>query len=100
MPPYLQVIPSLIFLFLCSYVTWSWIAWFRSRGPVQPIWRTTALVFGLCFASVSTVLSAWLFIHAAFTGGYPFYHPIELFCIRVGTFTGLLGLVMAVAGKG
>jgi hypothetical protein len=46
------------------------------------------------------VLSAWLFIHAAFTGGYPFYHPIELFCIRVGTFTGLLGLVMAVAGKG
>jgi hypothetical protein len=34
------------------------------------------------------------------TGGYPFYHPVELFCIRVGSLTALLGVAAALAGKG
>ena len=58
------------------------------------------MVVGYCFATVSTVLSAFMFVHATFTGGYPFYHPVELFCIRVGTLTALLGLVATIFGKG
>src|SRR5258705_12873103 len=34
-------------------------------------------------------LSVFLFVHAVFTDGYPFYHPVELFCIRFG-FSGSL----------
>jgi len=34
------------------------------------------------------------------TGGYDFYHPVELFCIRAGGLTALLGLATALAGKG
>jgi hypothetical protein len=35
-----------------------------------------------------------------FQGGYSFYHPVELFCIRFGFLTALLGLVASVVGKG
>jgi Zn-dependent protease with chaperone function len=34
-----------------------------------------------------------------YTGGYPFYHPIELMCIRWGTLTALLGIVAAAMGR-
>lgn len=55
---------------------------------------------GLCFATASTGLSAFLFVHATLTGGYPYYHPVELFCIGMGSLTALLGLVAAIRGKG
>jgi hypothetical protein len=54
----------------------------------------------LCLATFSTALSVFLFIHAIITGGYPFYHPVELFCIRFGFLTALLGLVASIVGKG
>ena len=41
-----------------------------------------------------------VFIHATVTGGYPFYYPVELFCIRVDSLTALLGLVAALTRKG
>jgi hypothetical protein len=40
------------------------------------------------------------FIHATVTGGYAFYHPVELFCIRVGSLTALLGLAARLTGRG
>jgi hypothetical protein len=57
-------------------------------------------IAGLCLATISTVLSAFLFIHAAIVGGYPLGHPVELFCLRVGGQTALFGLIAAIAGKG
>ncbi len=45
-------------------------------------------------------LAVFLFGHAVITGGYPFYHPVELFCIRYGFLTGLLGLLASIVGKG
>jgi len=97
---YLRPISSFVFLLFCGYVIWRWVEWFRSKEKDTPRWRAVTAVAGLCFATVSTVLSAFLFIHATLTGGYPFYHPVELFCIRLGTLTALLGLVAAFAGKG
>jgi hypothetical protein len=32
--------------------------------------------------------------------GYPFYHPVELMCIRWGSLTALLGILAASVGKG
>jgi hypothetical protein len=100
MPLYLRPIPSLIFLLLCAYVAWEWVTWFRPGKKVAPEWRGRTAFAGLCFATFSTVLSVFLFVHATLTGGYPFYHPVELFCIRFGFLTALLGLVASFVGKG
>ena len=41
-----------------------------------------------------------MYVHAAYTGGYPFYHPVELFCLRYGALSALAGLLIAIMGKG
>ena len=48
----------------------------------------------------STVLSVFLFVHAAFTGGYSFYHPVELFCIGFGFLSALFALAGSIVGRG
>ncbi|MEQ1354267.1 MAG: hypothetical protein ABLT11_09630 [Candidatus Acidiferrum sp.] len=63
-------------------------------------WRAGVFLSGLVFATLSTVLSSFLFVHAAFTGGYPFYHPVEPLCIRYGSLTALLGILASIAGNG
>jgi hypothetical protein len=50
--------------------------------------------------TVSTVLSAFLLIHAVITGGYSLCHPVESFCIGVGSLTALLGIAAALVGEG
>lgn len=100
MPLYLRPIPSFIFALLCAYVAWEWVRSFRSGEKVTPKWRGGTAIAGLCLVTFSTVLSVFLFVHATFTGGYSFYHPIESFCIRWGFLTALLGLVASIVGKG
>jgi hypothetical protein len=97
---YLRLIPSLVVLSLCAYAIWGWVRWLKSGEVVTPKWRSRTAFAGFCFATFSMVLSVFLFIHATFTGGYPFYHPVELFCIRFGFQTALVGLVAAIVGKG
>jgi hypothetical protein len=63
-------------------------------------WRAAVLLAGLLCATLSTTLDVYLYVHALYTGGYPFYHPIELMCIRLGTLAALLGIVAAIVGKG
>lgn len=53
------------------------------------------MVAGLCCATVSTALDAYLYVHAVLTGGYPLFHPIESFCIGAGGLAAILGLVIA-----
>lgn len=97
---YLRPIPSLLFFLLCSYVVWNWVKWFSSEEKNTLKWKGNVSLAGLCFATVSTTLSAFLFVHATFTGGYPYYHPVELFCLGIGSLTALGGLVAAIRGKG
>jgi hypothetical protein len=97
---YLRPFSSLVFLLLCAYVAWEWVTWFRVGNRVTPGWRARTVFAGLCFATLSTVLSVFLFVHATLTGGYPFYHPVELFRIRFGFLTALLGLAASIVGKG
>lgn len=100
MSPYLRLIPFVLFVPFWAYVVWTWIRQLRADRGNAPKWRAVVAFFGLFCATASTVLSAFLFIHAAITGGYPFYHSVELFCIRVGGLTALLGIIAAIAGKG
>src|SRR6267378_7710155 len=97
---YVRPIFSLVSLLFWSYVVWTWVTWLRSTERYAPKWRAATAVAGLGSATVSTVLSAFLSIRATVTGGFPFYRPVELFCIRLGSLTALLGLVAAMAGKG
>ena len=90
----------LFFLFLCGYLLWSWATWFRASDEAAPKRRVIAPIAGLCLATVSTLLGSFLFIHATFGPGYAFYHPVELFCIRIGGLTALLGIAAGLAGRG
>lgn len=99
MPAHMELIWWLFFLSLWGYLLWSWTIWFKSRDKTAPRWRAIAFVAGLCSATVSTILGAFLFVHATVTGGYAFYHPVELFCIRVGSLTALLGLAAGLTGR-
>lgn len=98
MPRYFDPIWSFAFLVFWIYVTWAWVRWFRSRksaGAPQR-GRTTGAALGL--ATISTLLSGFLYVHAMYTGGYPYYDPVELFCLRIGLLTALLGLVLGLIG--
>jgi hypothetical protein len=55
---------------------------------------------GLLCATLSVTLHAYLYIHALYTGGYPFYHPVELLCIGWGALTAFLAIVATTLGKG
>jgi len=97
---YIEPVSLFLFTAFWTYIVWNWVRWLRSARGDAPRWRLALTFLGLCFATASSFLSAFLFIHAILTGGYPFYHPVELFCIRVGALTALLGLIGALLGKG
>jgi hypothetical protein len=90
----------LFFLSLAGYVIWTWITCLKSSHKGNSRRGTAFAIAGLCCASISTVLGEFLYVHATLRGGYPFYHPVELFCIRSGMLTAVLGLVSTVLGTG
>jgi len=96
--------PSLLLLLLCGYALWKLVGWFGSQEKAPLKWRGYSAFAGLCLATTSTALWAFLSVHAYLTGGYhsyyPLSHPVELFCIQVGVNTALLGFVAAVLGEG
>jgi hypothetical protein len=100
MPRYVTLLGSVLILSLGAGVVSAWFRWLRQREKVTPKWRAGTILVGLCLATFSTALSIFLLVHAAFTGGYPFYHPVELFCIRFGGLTAILGIGASIAGKG
>lgn len=100
MSVYSRLIPFVLFVPFWAYLVWAWLRQIKTEQGNAPKWRVGVAWFGLVAATASTLLSAFLFLHAVVTGGYPFYHPVELFCIGVGSLTALLGIVAAIAGKG
>jgi hypothetical protein len=97
---YLEPISLLVDVLFLGYVTWNWVRWLRPGEKRLRTWRTVTIAAGLCFATISFILSEFLYIHTVITGGYPFYDPVELFCLRAGTLAALLGLTAALLGKG
>jgi hypothetical protein len=99
MPRYFQLSWFVFTILYCGLLLWCWAAWFRTKPKVQE-WRTAVLLVGFLCTTLSVVLNVYLYVHALYTGGYPFYHPVELMCIRWGSLTALLGIVAASVGKG
>jgi len=97
---YLKPIPFFVNALFLGYVTWNWVRWLKPGEKQVQTWRTATIAGGLGLATISSVLSEFLYIHAIFTGGYPLFDPVELFCLRVGTLAALLGLTAALVGKG
>jgi hypothetical protein len=87
-----------------SYVTWSWAHWgTRSNSDAvsgTPRFRRAASVSGFSLATISVLLEAFLVVHAFFTGGYRYFNPIEMFCIRTVFLTALLAIIAALTGQG
>ena len=100
MPRYFSLAWTLFFLVVNSYVLWLWIRSAKSAREISPRWRVIVVLAGLFSATASMILCDFLFVHAAYTGGYMFYHPVELFCIRMGGLTALLGIVASIIGRG
>ncbi len=100
MPPYFHLYPFIVSLFYCGFLIWSWVACLKSKPKVLQNWRAAILLVGLLCATLSVTLDIYLYVHALFTGGYPFDHPVELMCIQWGTLAALLGIVAAIVGKG
>ena len=98
MPRYLS--PLLWVLLLIPYIVWQWIRWFRSPEKPIPKWRAVITFAGLFLATFSTALAVFLLVHASYTGGYAFYYPAELFCIRFGFLAAVLGLAASLVGRG
>jgi hypothetical protein len=100
MPPYFRLTWFIFFIAYCGFLIWCWVAWIRLKPKALQNWRAAALLVGILCATISVTLSVFLYVHALYTGGYPYYHPVELMCIRWGTLTALLGIVAAIVGKG
>jgi hypothetical protein len=97
---YLEPISLFVNVLFVGFVTWNWVRWLRPGEKKFQAWRTVAIAIGLCFATISSILSEFLYIHAIFTGGYPLFDPVGLFCLRIGTLASLLGLATALVGNG
>jgi hypothetical protein len=95
----LNPIPALIFILGWAYLLWNWVGWLKS-GLQIPKRRTIMNGLGLSFVTISSILATFLYIHAVITGGYPFYDPIEMRCMGIGTLTALAGLAAGIGGKG
>jgi hypothetical protein len=96
---FLTPIPALIFILGWGYLVWNWVGWLKSGLQIQK-WRTVMNGVGLSFVTIFSILASFLYVHAVITGGYPYYHPIEMLCMGIGALTALAGLAAAIAGKG
>jgi hypothetical protein len=96
---FLTPIPVLIFILGWGYLVWNWVGWLKS-GLQIPKWRSVMNGVGLSLVTISSILATFLYVHAVFTGGYPYYHPTEMLCMGIGVLTALAGLAAAIAGKG
>jgi hypothetical protein len=100
MPPYFQLTWFIFFTAYCGFLIWCWVAWIRMKPKSLRNWRAAMILAGILCATISVTLNVFLYVHALYTGGYPFYHPVELRCVRWGLLTALLGIVAAIVGRG
>jgi hypothetical protein len=52
-----------MFVAFWIFVGWAWFRWARSGETISPRWRAAIGIAGFLFATVSTLLSGFLFIH-------------------------------------
>jgi hypothetical protein len=92
---------GLLILGVATFAVFRWLRWSRNDNKaVEPQWRGTLALFGFAVSTLSLFAAVGLWIHALFTGGFPFYHPVLLFVLRIGFWAAVLGLLSGLIGKG
>jgi hypothetical protein len=92
---------GLVMISTAIFVSVRWLRWKRSQeSAVVPRWRGALALAGFSLATLSLLAAVALWFHAMFTGGFPFYHPVLLFWLRVGFWTAMMGLAFGLIGKG
>lgn len=85
----------------CSYIVRSWVRWSRSDVKLAaPRWRSAVTLFGFLTVNVSLAVFIAVGVHAIFTGGLPYYHPVLILAFRIGFLAALMGMLAALIGKG
>jgi hypothetical protein len=92
---------GLVMLSATAFAGVRWSQWSRNANKVvEPPWRGALTLIGFAVSTLSLLAALGLWIHALFTGGFPFYHPILLTFLRVGFWTAVMGLLSGLVGKG
>lgn len=88
---------GLVLLLFWAYIAWRSVALVRRTDSLLG-WRPGATFAALLFVTISTGLAVFMSIHTAFTGGYAFGDPVEMFCLRVGFWCALVALIAGPGG--
>jgi hypothetical protein len=92
---------GLLILGVATFAVFRWLQWSRNnRKAVEPQWRGESARFGFAVSTLSLFGAVGLWIHALFTGGFPYYHPVLLLILRIGLWAALVGFVSGLMGKG
>ncbi len=84
-----------------GFAAMRWSRWMRNHvNPVVPQWRGALAFAGFLLATLSLLAAIGLWFHALFTGGFPFYHPVLLFWLRIGFWAAVMGFAFGLLGKG
>jgi hypothetical protein len=97
---YIGILADVLLFCLGPFVIWSWRKVLLSGTNSHRGWRAGASFGGLCVASLNASLALFLLVHSVLAGGFPYYHPVEMFCIFAGAILSLLGLGASVVGAG
>ena len=75
---------------------WGWILFVR-RPQLQTVSSILSLV-GLFLGTASAILGVFMVVHAAITGGYPYYDPRAMRICAVGALLSLAGVALGIGG--
>lgn len=88
---------ALALLLLWAYIAWKSVKVMSHAGSLLG-WRPGFTFASLVLLTITTGLDVFLLVHAGFTGGYAYYDPVEMFCLRIGSWCALVALVAAPGG--
>ena len=92
---------GLLIVGVAVFAVMRWSRWARNHvNTVVPKWRGALAFAGFLLATLSLLAAVGLWFHALFTGGFPFYHPVLLFWLRVGFWAAVMGFALGLLGKG
>jgi len=96
-----RLVVSGLLIAFSGYVVRAWVRWFRAQVRLTPPrWRSgiTTVGFGASTLSLAAIVAVG--VHALFTGGLPYYHPVLMVTFGVGFLTASVGVFAALIGTG
>jgi hypothetical protein len=96
-----RIVVWVLLITFCAYVIRIWIRWSHAQVKLTaPRWRSGITTLGFAASTASLIVIVAIGVHALFTGGLPYYSPLQMMAVRVGFLTALCGMLAALIGKG